>query len=368
MSSILALSKVMTTVVYGFPLVGVGVAIILASSIFTMLPLVSNQSAFGGTFPGENGKIAFSSDRDGQNEIYIMNASDGSGQTRLTNNTAVDGSPSWSPDGTKIAFHSNRDGNLEIYVMNASDGSNPTRLTNNTANDFDPSWSPDGEKIAFSSDRDDPNYEIYVMNAADGSNVKRLTNNNNTANDFEPSWSPDGTKIAFESDIDSDDYIETNYEIYVMNASDGSGQTRLTTDPAFDDPAFDVSPTWSPDGTKIAFSSDRDGQNEIYVMNASDGSGQTRLTNNIRVDFFPDWGPATEPPEEDTTPPTLTVPDDIIVEANSTEGAQITYTVTAQDNVDGNATLEDDGSTVTQDDVGVTLQCLVIRLLVLCFQ
>ncbi len=133
-------------------------------------------------------------------------------------------------------------------------------------------------KIAFHSERDGnciPCTEIYVMNA-DGSGQTRLTNNN--AYDALPSWSPDGTKIAFHSKRDG------NSEIYVMNA-DGSGQTRLTNNPASDEFA-----SWSPDGTKIAFESDRDGNEEIYVMNA-DGSGQTRLTNNPAFEGYVSWSP-----------------------------------------------------------------------------
>ena len=87
-------------------------------------------------------KIIFTSDRDGNAEIYVMNA-DRSNQTRMTNNDVVDWAPSWSPDGSKIAFTSDRDGNVDIYVMNA-DGSNRTRITNNDAQDWFPSWSPDG--------------------------------------------------------------------------------------------------------------------------------------------------------------------------------------------------------------------------------
>jgi hypothetical protein len=156
-------------------------------------------------------------------------------------------------------------------------------------------------------------------------------------------------KIAFARSSGGDGYYDA-YDIYVMNA-DGSEETNIS-----NNPADDRFPSWSPDGTKIIFKSDRDGGNsEIYVMNA-DGTGQTRLTNNPAFDDDPDWGPvpsAPPPPEEDTTPPVLTVPDDIVVEATSGEqGAEVTYTVTAQDNVDGNATLEEDGSTVTQDSVG----------------
>jgi serine/threonine protein kinase len=219
------------------------------------------------------GRIAFESSRDGNGEIYVMNA-DGSGQINLTNHPAWDAYVSdWSPDGMLITFPSNRDGNEEIYVMNG-DGSGVTRLTNNPGLDFAPSWSPDGLRIAFVSNRDGNN-EIYAMNG-DGSGVTRLTNN--PADDGGPSWSPDGTSMAFTSSRDG------NEEIYVMNA-DGSGQTNLT-----NHPALDMDPSWSPDGTRIAFSSTRDdGNGEIYVMNA-DGSGQTRLTNNPAPDWYPSWG------------------------------------------------------------------------------
>jgi Tol biopolymer transport system component/DNA-binding beta-propeller fold protein YncE len=218
------------------------------------------------------GRIAFTSLRDGNNEIYIMNA-DGTGQTRLTNNPASDEHPSLSPDGSKITFMSLRDGNYEIYVMNA-DGSGEMNLTNNPADDMRPSWSADGRKIVFQSVRDGNN-EIYIMNA-DGSGQTNLTKN--PASDEYPSLSPDGTKVAFMSLRDG------NYEIYVMNA-DGSGQTNLTKNTG-----EDLHPGWSADGSKIVFQSVRDGNNEIYIMNA-DGTGQTRLTNNTVSDEFPSLSP-----------------------------------------------------------------------------
>ncbi len=138
------LNEVTTSNVHSFLLFGrvTIVSIIILSSIFIaalpiILLLLQNQSAFD-TFPGENDtKIAFTSTRDVNNEIYVMNAVDGSNQTRLTNNTDVDEFPAWSPDSTKIAFTSN----LDIYVMNAVDGSNQTRLTNNTDIDEFPAWS-----------------------------------------------------------------------------------------------------------------------------------------------------------------------------------------------------------------------------------
>ena len=95
------------------------------------------------------GKITFESYRDGNYEVYVMNA-DGTGQMNLTNNPAGDWFPAWSPDGKRIAFDPNRDLNFEVYVMNA-DGTGQVNLTNNPAEDLAPAWSPDGNRIAFYS-------------------------------------------------------------------------------------------------------------------------------------------------------------------------------------------------------------------------
>src|SRR5947209_12075953 len=101
-------------------------------------PMLAPASSLTPTEPSTNGKIAFASMRDGNAEIYVMNA-DGSLQVNLTKNPARDLNPAWSPDGTKITFTTNRDGRLEIYLMNA-DGSGQVRLTNSSGGNFDQHW------------------------------------------------------------------------------------------------------------------------------------------------------------------------------------------------------------------------------------
>jgi Tol biopolymer transport system component len=146
---------------------------------------------------GSNAKleqpVIFYSDRNGRNDIYLMNG-DGTGIKRLTDNKQQNYNQNWSPDGKKIAFSSFINNNYDIYVMNA-DGTDQKKLTDNPAHDDHHSWSPDGKKIAFQSIRDG-NYEIYVMNA-DGTDQKRLTKS--PAADEFPIWSPDGKKIAYHS-------------------------------------------------------------------------------------------------------------------------------------------------------------------------
>ena len=139
-----------------------------------------------------NVALAYAKRVDGNAEIYTLGPVDWQNPVRLTVHPARDVEPAWSPDGSRIAFVSDRDGNDEIYVMNA-DGSNPVRLTTGPSSDFGPAWSPDGARIAFATDRDG-NAEIYLMNA-DGTGLTRVTND--PEEDIEPDWSPDGRSIAF---------------------------------------------------------------------------------------------------------------------------------------------------------------------------
>lgn len=210
-----------------------------------------------------NGRIAFSSNRDGNYEIYTMNP-DGSNQTRLTNSSGYNNEPAWSPDGTKIAFGSTRDGGWRIYFMNA-DGSEQTRLTNIDSDK--PVWAPDSQSIVFSGDG-----EIWVV-SVNNSEITRLTNS--PATDGYPAWSPDGSRIAFLS------HTEEGTELLVINPG-GSNQTKLA-----DNAAWANFPTWSPDGKRIAFNARYDGYSKIDVINAD---GSARLTISERG-WCPSWSP-----------------------------------------------------------------------------
>ncbi|MFW6202456.1 MAG: TolB family protein, partial [Gemmatimonadota bacterium] len=291
-------------------------------------------------FPGSNGRIAFVSNRDAGLEIYLMNG-DGTGVVRITDTPEIERDPAWSPGGTRIAFERNLDEDpgclfchRDIFVMNA-DGTAEVNLTDDPdTDDRAPAWSPDGTKIAFHSRSSGQSFtDIYVMNA-DGSGLTNLTE---SFGDFalEPAWSPDGELIAFEcdnrictmrpdgselteltddpaaldaspdwapdgsriafgrGDVDSDPNT-LEFDIMVMDA-DGGNVMNLTDSP--DD--LEGGPVWSPDGTRIAFTSrvDEAGETpEIFVMNA-DGTGRTNISDDPASDLDPSWGVV--PPDSD---------------------------------------------------------------------
>ena len=220
--------------------------------------------------------LAFSSGADNAStEIYTLDES--LAKVQLTDNATLDFLPGWSPAGSQIVFSSERTGDLDIWIMNL-DGSGAHNLTQSPASqETGPDWSSVGGQVAFTSFSTSPaERDIWIING-DGTGATNLTNS--TSDDVGASWSPDGTKIAFFSDRDG------NYDIYVMN-SDGTGVAQLTTDPQ-----TDATPDWSPDGTQIAFSRLTPGSDgDIWVMNA-DGTGQTNLTNSARLDYAPDWSP-----------------------------------------------------------------------------
>jgi Tol biopolymer transport system component len=188
------------------------------------------------TWSPDGTKIAFSSDDAGSvaSSIYALPAAGGS-VTILTHASAAhDYKPAWSPDGTRIAFQSNRDGNYEIYVMNA-DGSGVARLTNDPGQDGEPAWSPDGSQLAFASTRAGPQ-DIWLMNA-DGSSATNLTLSATgpTVVDASPAWSPDGLQIVFASTCSGC----SQSDLYVINR-DGTGLRRLTTDADAGHPSWRV--------------------------------------------------------------------------------------------------------------------------------
>ena len=175
-----------------------------------------------------------------------MDAADGSNVTQLTNSSGDNRDPVWSPDGTRIAFMSFRDGDWEIYVMNA-DGSGQNNISNDPGTDQHPAWSPDGTKIAFCSLRGgDLDLELYTMDA-DGSNQTALTADG--VHDISPWWSPDGTLILLST------FGTGNDEVYTRNATDGSGLNNLSQSAGVDGKAvwsWSAPANYRPIGTQTA--------------------------------------------------------------------------------------------------------------------
>ncbi len=236
--------------------------------------------------------VVFASRRTGNYEIFSMRLSD---LKQLTFTSSDNVYPVWSPDGTKIAFQAYRDGQAEVYVMNA-DGSGQTRLTVNTAYDGEPAWSPDGNKIAFVSTRAGAS-NIWVMNS-DGSDVRQLSTQPYSEN---PAWSPDGSQIAFDADGNEDGW----QEIWLMHAY-GMDQRQVYKPPENQTDAWVGG--WSPFAGYLAFTriSLINYQGNWYwtlaYVDAWDSTtgGVTRL-NNQATEWNPDWQ------SFDITPPTASI-------------------------------------------------------------
>jgi Tol biopolymer transport system component len=272
----------------------------------------------------ENGKLVFASHQAGYEKRNIFTIlTDGSGLKQLTDGPGDDYAPRWSPDGKKIAFVSRRNGNPEIYVMDA-DGKNATRLTNNPAKDDSLDWSPDGKQIIFSSNRDG-NYNLYRM-PVEGENagLSRLTDT--SFDELDPSISPDGRQILFVENekgtyklsmmgiddkqrkrlTDAGDVMaysagawapDGNRFAYVIGYMDvrdiliGDKKqitSYLTGDRVTWHQGMNLYPGWSPSGKQMVFVSDMDRQSDIYIILA-DGKGIFQVTHTEAEDETPDW-------------------------------------------------------------------------------
>jgi len=270
----------------------------------------------------------------GYGDIYVINA-DGSGRRQVTKDLDTyppipstdppifhDTQPAWSPDGSRIVYQCNPLNNPldplsghhnDICVINA-DGTGWVNLTSDDASDADPEWSPDGLRIAFNSNRSGSS-QVFTMNP-DGTSLTEVAGASQGY--AGPDWSPDGDQLAF-SDWRDDG-------IYLANLA-GGGATSVT-----NSSGRDWYPAFSPNGEKLVFVSDRDGNSELYVIDA-DGTPETRLTTRSGVDHHPDWGSNITVP--DTTPPVVTVPADMVEEATGPSGVNASFTASAVDDVDG---------------------------------
>ena len=221
-------------------------------------------------------KIAFVSNRDGNDELYMMDY-DGANQTRLTFNTVTDISPAWSPDGGHIAYTSYQQQTAGLYILDVYEGKRTA--VSLRGGSFSPAWSPDGKKLAFMS-TGDGNSEIYVADVefepTRVGKIRRLTFNPGI--DTAPTWSPNGREIAFTSDRGG------TPQIYIMDV-DGSNVRRISMGANWND-----SPSWSPTGDRIVYVARVDNLFDLYVYNIRSASFQ-KLTETSARNESPTWSP-----------------------------------------------------------------------------
>jgi hypothetical protein len=344
--------------------------VVAVAAVFVAVP----WGASGAAFPANNAKLTFvtasgdiasvpaagagsSTERSGPglaNPAWSPRPSnlayDNGGSILVNGTVFLSGTnPAWSPDGSTLFFQLGSPAEIFRSAYPTPGAGEPKNLTNSAAtDDVEPAVSPDGSKVAFSR-KVGSNYQIYVMNAADGTNQQQLT----SADDNRwPSWSPDGTRIAFASHRDG------NWQIYTMGA-DGSGQTRAT-----NEGSDDQRPAWSPDGTLIAF----DSGGSVKTVSSSGGLPPYTTWAAGTAPEWADGVPVVQTPPEisPTSPPT--VGGTLTASTGTWTGAPSTFTyqwlrcdvggsncTTSLQGPDGNSTY-----TVTSADVGFPIVVQVI--------
>jgi Tol biopolymer transport system component len=239
--------------------------------------ILPGKPASGATASPDGTRIVYAAYVGEHLQLFAANI-DGTGVTRLTENSVDDDEPAWSPDGTRIAFRRwdlTPDGESDIWVMNA-DGTGQRNLTadQGRTNQTDPAWSPKlaggGYRIVYSSQTNQPDGQAHLFSmAADGTDKRQLTTGD--VWDDEPAWSPDGTTLVFAR------YSSTGYEgLHLMSATGGNERRLMMTAPSL----AQFSPAWSPDGKLIAFrTKHEDDLYQVYTVRA-DGSDLVLRTSD----------------------------------------------------------------------------------------